>query len=695
MDKKKIIRGLLIGCGILVLMGSLFHLNTFRTLEWKSWDWRLKLFSDPSHADENIVLILVDQNSLDIYEQEQGLPWPWPRGLYAAIVKHCAQGEARAVIFDVLFSEGSFFGEEDDQSFASAMAEAGNVFLSIFLSTQEAEPRSALPPYLKKFAFSPKTAPGEAVFPMQSATLDIDVLLSAAAGTGNVQIAPDGDSIFRRIPLLFSLDNFIYPVLSLAVAVFLDPDLKIESIPLDDSGRMIVRYHGPTGTYQAYSAAAVINSLALLEEGKKPQIPPELFKDKIVLVGLSAPGLLDLKASPLSPVQSGTEIHATAIDNLLHRDFVVFPQRIVIFLFLGGLAFLASLGVTLIHRIWQIILFTLMCFALPIVSAWAAFKFGYWHELIIPELTVLSAFIVAALLNYHTEGRQRRFIKRVFHHYLSRHVIDQVIENPSLLKLGGDKREVTSFFLDVAKFTSISEGLSPEDLVNLLNEFLSEMTDIILKSEGTLDKYEGDAIIAFWNAPLDLPDHAVRASRAALACWKKVEELKDHFRERYGHELSIRIGLNSGPAVVGNMGSRVRFDYTAIGDTINLASRLEGTCKQYGLNILMGETTFHEVKDIIAARRVDLIRVVGKVQPVHIYEIVDEWKMLAQDERDSLESYNRGVELYHDRKWDKALDLFQSLEDDKLAQMYVKRILRFKKFPPQDDWTGITELTKK
>ena len=696
MHKKKIIRGLLIGCGILGLMGSLFLHNAFRTLEWKSWDWRLKLFSNPSHADENIVLILVDQNSLDVYEQEQGVTWPWPRELYAAIVKHCTLGGAKAVIFDVKFSESSFY-EDSDQKFAEAITEAGNVFLTVFLSKEEAEAHTLLPPYLKKFALSRegRALPKEMVYPTRSASLDINILLNAAAGMGNVQIAPDGDTIFRRIPLLFSLEDAIYPVLSLAVAVFLDPGFKIDAIPVDDSGRMVIRYHGPSGTYRAYSAAAVINSFVVQQEGNKPQLPAERFKDKIVLVGFSAPGLLDLKASPLAAVMTGTEIHAAAIDNLINQDYVRFPPKITLFVFLALLAFVTSLGVTLIHRIWQIILFTLLCFILPMAAAAAAFTLGYWFEFIIPELTVLSAFTVAALLNYHTEGRQRRFIKRVFHHYLSRHVIEQVIENPSLLKLGGDKREVTSLFMDVAKFTSISEKLSAEELVKLLNEYLSEMTDIILRLEGTLDKYEGDAIIAFWNAPLDLPDHAIRACRASIQCLKRVEELKDHFRKRYGYEISIRIGLNSGPAVVGNMGSRIRFDYTAIGDTINLASRLEGACKQYGVANLMGESTFQEVKDFIAARRVDLIRVVGKVQPVPIYEIIDEWEKLDQEARDSLESFNRGVELYQARKWDEALDLFQALEDDKLAQMYVERIVRFKQAPPGDDWTGITELTKK
>jgi adenylate cyclase len=318
-----------------------------------------------------------------------------------------------------------------------------------------------------------------------------------------------------------------------------------------------------------------------------------------------------------------------------------------------------------------------------------------WVEFVAPLFAVLLSFTAASLLNYSFEGRQKRFIKSAFRHYLSPHVIERVLEDPSQLSLGGESRPITAFFSDVAGFTSVSESLSPEDLVKLLNEYLSEMTDIILDSGGTLDKYEGDAIIAFWNAPLDLPDHAVRASRAALLCQKRLGELRPDFQERYGHALTMRIGVNSGPAVVGNMGSRRRFDYTAMGDTMNLASRLEGACKQYTVPILVGENTFTQIEKDIITREVDLIRVVGKAQPVRVYEILGEKSELSASQWDGIDLFHQALKMYRDRRWDEAIKLFHKSGDSPLVRLYVERTEALKESPPAEGWTGVFDLKQK
>ncbi|MEA3421060.1 MAG: adenylate/guanylate cyclase domain-containing protein, partial [Acidobacteriota bacterium] len=352
-------------------------------------------------------------------------------------------------------------------------------------------------------------------------------------------------------------------------------------------------------------------------------------------------------------------------------------------------------GTSILKKTWHIVLFSLVCVVLPFGAVCIAFFCGFWLDFVAPEFAVLLSFTAAALLNYSFEGRRRRFIKSVFRHYLSSHVIDRVIKDPSLLQLGGEKREITSFFSDVSGFTSIAENLSPEELVNLLNAYLSEMTDIILSLGGTLDKYEGDAIIAFWNAPLDQPDHAVKACFAALRCQKRLKMLRSNFLERFGHELYMRIGLNSGSAVVGNMGSHNRFDYTAMGDTVNLASRLEGACKQYKVPILIGEATFEKVKDIIVSKEVDIIRVVGKTKPVHVFEIIGEKKEILTEEIDKIKSFHQALHSYRNRQWKEALDLFRKLGDDKLAEMYVSRVEHLMKFPPSEDWAGVHDLKHK
>ncbi len=247
----------------------------------------------------------------------------------------------------------------------------------------------------------------------------------------------------------------------------------------------------------------------------------------------------------------------------------------------------------------------------------------------------------------------------------------------------------------MAGFTSISEKLSPEELVDLLNAYLSEMTDIILSTGGTLDKYEGDAMIAFWNAPLDQPDHALRACRAALRCQKRLAELRPEFKRRFGSEVFARIGVNSGPAVVGNMGSKKRFDYTAMGDTMNLASRLEGACKQYKIATLISEETRDMVKDEIVTREIDQIRVVGKKKPVRVFELVGDREETPAGEIEKAALFEGGIEAYRNRDWDGAIDVFRRLGEDVPAGIYVRRCLAFKQSPPPPDWDGIFELGEK
>ncbi len=693
--KNRVLRGVLIGGVVFACVFVLYALDVFQPLEWRSWDLRLRMFSNPTRASEDIVLFLIDQQSLDVYEQEQGLAWPWPRQMYSALIQYCLHGEAKALVFDLIFSEGSVFGVEDDQDFADNMANAGNVYLPFFLSRHEAETSEDTLALLKRFSLDMNQIPPEYLHPMRSASLPLDVLLRSAHGAGNSRFLPDSDSIYRRIPLAFGLEGLALPALPFALAEDADGDRDLADIPSDGSGKMVIRYYGPTGTYQSYSLAAIINSFAQMEEGRVPQVLPESFKDKIILVGASAPGLLDLRPTPFSAVCPGVEIQATVIDNLLKGDFIHFPSPIVVILLIAFLALFVGMVTSLMTKVWKIIVVSILFFALPAVLSVISFLNGFWLDFVGPEFAVLLSFITANILNYGFEGRERRFIKNVFRHYLSPEVIERIIEDPSLLRLGGERRNITSFFSDLAGFTSISEALSPEDLVRLLNAYLSEMTEIILDSGGTLDKYEGDAIIAFWNAPLDHDDHATRACLAALRCQQRLDELRPDFQDQFGHSLHMRIGVNSGPAVVGNMGSHRRFDYTAMGDTINLAARLEGAGKQYRVSILIGENTYDLAKESVVAKEVDIIRVVGKDKPVRVYELVGEKGNVTEEQFERIKTFHDALKLYRDKRWDEAFHLFRRYEDDTLAEVYVDRIKRLKVNPPEADWTGVFDLTKK
>jgi len=698
---KRLLRGLVIGLLAFTAAALVSRTGLLDSLEWKSWDARLRLLARPEKADSSLVLLLIDQYSLDFYE-DQGLSWPWPRQIYSAVVDFLRAGGARAVFFDLILSEPSAYGDEDDLNLARAMSRAGNVFLPVFLSREVADREDGSGAEEKAAAllsgrkWDRRKPPARAVVPSVSASLCLDVLFDAARGVGNVRFEADDDGVFRRAPLLFGYRDLILPTLPLALAEHVrGREIDLDAVPLDRGGRMVINYHGPTGTYRAYPLAAIINSWAVIEEGGVPQIRPSEFAGKIVLVGGSAPGLLDLRPTPLSPVSPGTEIQAAIIDNLLHDDFIrVVPPWLSLALLLL-FSVLTATAVSYLQRTGHLVLFLAFVFCLPAAAAAAAYRGGLWLELAAPQLAVAASFIGAALGNYRTEGRQRRFIKAVFRHYLSPQVIEGILADPSRLRLGGERREVSSFFSDVQGFTSISERLSPEELVHLLNAYLSEMTDIILDTGGTLDKYEGDAVIAFWNAPLEQEDHALRACRAALRCQARLAELRPFFREKCGSDLRMRIGLNSGEAVVGNMGSRSRFDYTAMGDTINLAARLEGACKAYGLFLLAGEGTVARAGEAVVAREADLLRVVGRKQPVRVFELVGEAGFVSEEVRNRLRTYQSALEAYRSRNFGEALKRFEGLEGDPLAAVHGRRCRDLLAAPPPEDWDGVFDLKSK
>ncbi len=694
--KSKAGRGVLVGLAAAAFAFALHLTGLLEPLEGKSWDARLRLLARPSEASADVVLVHIDQPSLDYFEKQQAVAWPWPRQIYVAVTDYLKSGGARAVFFDLILSETSAYGVEDDAEFARAIERSGNVFLPVFLSKAEDESGGRAAVLLAKRVLRETGLPPRAIHPLRSVSLPVESFLSAASGVGNVQFEADGDSIYRRLPLAFAYGSLVLPSLPAAVVESVKGTADLKSVPLDRGGNMVLRYHGPTGTYKSYAVAALVNSWAQMEAKQTPQVPPSEFGGKIVVVGASAPGLLDLRPSPFGGAYAGMEILATAIDNLMNRDFVRTAGRAATALFTLLIAIGVGVGTSLLRKTRSQAAFFALGLAVPVGAAAGGFKAGWWLDVTTPLVAVLGSFIAAALLNYSLEGRQKRFLKNAFRHYLSPDVIERVIENPDLLKLGGTRRPITAFFSDVAGFTTISEGLSPEDLVGLLNAYLSEMTDIILDTGGTLDKYEGDAIIAFWNAPLDWPDHAVRACRAALRCQSRLAELRGSFKEKYGHEVAMRIGLNSGAAVVGNMGSVRRFDYTAMGDTMNLASRLEGASKVYKTSVLAGEETEALAREAMIFREVDVIRVVGKKKPVHVFELVGERggeASAAAIERVAL--FHRGLAAYRAKDWKGALDIFRSLEGDPLAALYTGRTEAFLASPPPEDWDGVFEMKHK
>ena len=670
-----------------------------------TWDVRSAWFAKPGSGTDKIRLIFLDQYSLD-WGTKQGWSWPWPRQVYGAILNFCARAHTKAVAFDVIYSEPSSVGVDDDAELGKAIASTPGFVGAVFVGKETGGSNHWMPgfpvPRIKLTTGNPASL---APFQLPHALFPIPEVGTNATLLATVFGNPDRDGIYRRIRPFSTFDGQLVPSLGLgiwlAAATNLTLDLNLpwfsidnqHRIPLDQNGCAILHYRGRSQTHKTVNAAAIIESEMLLREGKKPIIDPDLFKDTYVFFGFTAPGLFDLKASPVDSVYPGVEIHATFLDNLLSseimRETPASWETIMILL----LACISALAVRFSRHAWQSLVAFVVFFSLPILAGGWAYLQGIWLPVLGPLLATALALVGALALNYATEGKQKRFIKGAFKQYLSPVVIEELVQHPERLKLGGELRELSIFFSDVRGFTSISERLNPEELTALLNNYLTAMTDIIYRHGGTVDKYEGDAIIAFWNAPLAQKDHAQLAVHTALECQAKLTELNPGYKEQIGTELHQRIGLNSGPVVVGNMGSRQRFNYTFLGDAGNLAARLEGINKQFGTSLLISGNTRKQLDEHIAVREIARVQVVGRKEPVTVYE-----PLLPADaatRNKVLDIFALGLAKYYAGDLPEALNYFVSIEsEDPPAEAYARRCRALLAAPPSE-WNGVWVMTEK
>ncbi|MDR2897417.1 MAG: adenylate/guanylate cyclase domain-containing protein, partial [Spirochaetaceae bacterium] len=649
--------------------------QVFSYLEYKAYDARVLLFAKTTRPSDDIVLILLDQNSLDWAQQTRGWGWPWPRSAYGEITRFLQAGGAKSVVFDVMFTEPSVYGSEDDAAFASASKDYGKLVQTLFFGSSLAT-ETAWVGYAPRSGFTiqgykPSTElMTEALFPVQELSL-------SAVSLGNIRATRDNDDVIRRNSLFVEFDGEIVPSLALsALAVgegMENPELvwdksgrKVSfgqyTIPVKD-GNALVRFRGDLNRYIPYNAEQILRSSDAVIAGEEPPLYPEDFADKYVFFGFYAPGLFDMFTTPISSVYPGVGMHITMLDNLLQNDFIQeLPEAIVFIMILffaaaGSLLVLALSGNT--HSVTGLS----GAAVLLVAAACIGYIGGVWIPVVSPLAALAVSFFVSLLIQYNTEGRQKRYIKAAFQQYLSPVVIEELISHPERLKLGGERREISIFFSDLQGFTTISERLSPEALTELLNEYLTAMTDIILDSGGTIDKYEGDAIIAFWNAPTDEPDHALRALKAAMICQQKLAELRPYFKEKCGVDLLMRIGLNTGLAVVGNMGSNKRFDYTMLGDSVNLAARLEGLNKQFGTYTMCTKATMTAAlehlrdDDTLHFRELSRVAVVGKKEAVIVFEPL--FPQEYEERKELLTGFDVGREFFYAGEFSAALTAFE------------------------------------
>jgi adenylate cyclase len=707
---KKMLLGLtagLIGASIALV---LYLSGLLDFWEAKTWDLRVNMMAKPSKTSDKIRVIFLDQNSLDWGKTENGLSWPWPREVYGPIIQFCKRSGVKSLAFDVVYTEPSPYGVEDDQRFAAVIQDFGKFIGTVYSSQSEGD-ESIWPAYAPEPLFRIlgldgwMSAMDSSQILFRNASFPIPEIAAAANILGDVKYNPDQDNVCRVAALFHVFDGRVLPSLALAAYLAAQPDttLKIEpgwltvgdrKIPIDKQGKAVINFRGPSGTHRTYNAAEIIQSELKIQNGEKPAVDPADLRDAYVLFGFSAPGLFDLRPTPVAGIYPGVEIYATMLDNLLANDFfkpVPTASVLVITLLIAVLAGLATASVSGIARSTPVYVFFV---AAPVVLCFYAYYEGWWLHLMVQETAVVFTLFSGLLIYYTTEGRQKIFIKNAFRQYLSHAVIEQLIQNPENLKLGGERRMLSIFFSDLEGFTGISEGLEPEALTALLNDYLTAMTDIIQEEEGgTVDKYEGDAIIALWNAPVLQEDHAQRCVRAALRCQMKLAEMRPMFRKRLGKDLRMRIGMNSGFAVVGNMGSHTRFDYTMIGDAVNLASRLEGINKQFGTYAIVSQSTMELMQGLFPVRELAKVAVVGRKEPVVVYE------PMMQEEFDrrkpQLNVFAEGLSLFYKGDFQTASEVFSSIKDsDPAARSYMAKCSEMIDHPPVE-WKGIWVITSK
>lgn len=693
---------------------------------------RLKTFDLYQHIKPRemttspVVIVDIDEKSLKALGQ-----WPWPRTLVADLVTKLKSLGAAGIAFDVIFAEEdrmspaqavNSFRNLDPETAAKLRAMPSNdeVMAQALKSARVVLGQSGVPVAPPKPDVSlPQTGfamlgPDPSPFLVTFAGLlrNVPQLEQAAAGRGVLTIRSERDGIVRRVPLVMKAGDLLVPAMTLellrvvtnsgAIRIKTDP-AGIQSvavpgleIPTDRNGMLWVNFneHDPD---RYVSAKDVL-------EGN---VPPDRFSGRLVLIGTSSVGLLDIKTTPLDAAIPGVEIQAQILENALTKSVLAYPNYAV------GVELLTAILFGLV-----IVVFAPMVGALPLLilgvaigsvltaASWYFYsEKGTLFDLSFPLLSSFIIYITVVFISYFREQKDRQRIRSAFGQYLSPALVEQLAQSPDKLKLGGETRNMTILFSDVRGFTTISESFKhdPQGLTRLMNSFLTPLTNAIIEEKGTIDKYMGDAIMAFWNAPIDDPDHEINACRAALAMLRRVDELNAE-REIEANEngtrfipLNVGVGLNTGQCVVGNMGSDLRFDYSVLGDSVNLASRLEGRSKSYGTPIIIGAGTAAKAEKKFATLEIDLITVKGKTEPERIFTVLGAEDVLASDDYNKIRDLNeRMLKAYRKRDWNGALDALQlarhsrnDFELDEIYALYLARIHTFQKDAPPDDWDGV------
>jgi len=754
--------GALIGliAGLVIAIGTnldgFFLKTVLDGYEFRSYDSRMKakVANSEEASIDDIVIIDIDLSSVE----GLGNYKDWPHAYHGQLIDVVTSGNPKAILFDIIFDAENSFNfdlvnalvsenppatedlsaateqfliSNDPARFVESTAASNKAYhalvfeaadTSTFLYHMDSEPagydpsRHILDIPLEQAQHLPRAD--------RIGNTHLE-LLSAAQRAGSANFPQDEDGIIRRAPtaIFFEGPQHVYPSLVMAAAMdILDVPADgfsydfdkliltltnrtgeiVRELPIDAQGRVFVNYYGFFKTFYY---------LPYMYCFDPEMLPPEYWQDRVAIVGSSLPGLMDLRNTPVQETFAGVEIHATVMHSILNDEFIRLVSKQANFWVIVITCLLVGILVSLI--IAQPILAMLV--PVFVLVGWIIFAYSRFlvdlavWEIVRPILAVGTTYLGVFLYNFLVSEKDKRFLKSTFSTYISPELIDQMYESKQEPKLGGDAGYHTAFFSDIQSFSSFSEVLEPTKMVSLMNEYLTEMTTVLLNRQGTLDKYIGDSIVAFYGSPMPVEDHEYQACMTALEMEQELAVLRAKWKSEEGwpeivHNMQHRIGLGSGDIVTGNMGSTMRMNYTMMGDTVNIASRLEASAKQYGVYIQVLDTTYAAVKDRFEWRFLDYVRVKGKNVPVKVYELLSKKDKLDPNLAAAVAAFHEGQALYLDQDWKKAIKVFKAAEALEImfpgrntnpSAIYISRCEHLKKSPPGKDWDGTWTLTSK
>jgi adenylate cyclase len=737
--------------GVIVLVALLFRAQTplLDLIELKTYDLRVAS-RHPSAPLPAVALAVIDEKSL-----EREGRWPWPRSRIAALVDALSRDGAKVIGFDIAFVEpdenaqlalidgfarelqarklanaqvAGLLGEarrsaDTDLALANALAASRSaIVLGYFFQEHATDLGYQLAPAeiarrpealsASRYPFVHYRTPDSnirTVIAAYAPEVNLDALMKAtASSSGYFSMRNDRDGVLRWMPMAIRFGDDLFPPLSILCAWHYlgKPPMTVKAgpqgmegiqlgerlIPIDESGRLLINYLGRPKTFPHFSATDILRGA----------VPAGAFKDRIVLIGATAVGTYDLKSTPVDSVYPGIEVHATVIDNILRSDFLQRPlwSEIYDLLAIAALPTLIGLALPRIGVVRGLAFSAALGAAYVAAGYWMFAQARVWLNLVYPLLALSLTYVALGTHYYVTEQRERRKIKETFKHYLTPDVMEEMLKEPDRLQLGGEEKLLTVLFCDLEGFTEFAEQSKPQELIGILSEYYDRMTEQVFAQQGTLVQYTGDELFALFGAPVDQSDHARRACAAALAMRDRRHALGDEWAATGRPRLKARTGINTGPMLVGNMGSSYRFSYSVLGDQVNLGSRLEGLNKAYGTEILVGERTAQLAHDTFRLREVDLVRVKGKRESVRIYELLAAaGALLPEAQEEALKIYAEGLQAYRAQRWEDALMLFMRCLSrwpaDGPAQTMALRCHAYMAQAPAADWDGVFDQRSK